>query len=93
MKDSIKKYYELEVSKIIPPPMPTFNKKKKIKPWDNILLTALAFASLVLIYTPNSYNSKIRKLEITKVAKKVLIDNVSRVAYEADSYFNTKRSQ
>lgn len=93
MKEVIKEYFKVEVSKIKPPPIPSFKKKYRIKPWENFLLSAMAVASLVIIYLPGSYNSKIRNLEVTEIAEDALIDRLSRVVYEADLYFNRKRSQ
>lgn len=92
MKNSIKNYYEQEVSNIQTPPMPTFKKKKTIKPWENILLAAMSVASLVIVYNPGFYDSKIRNLEFSKERNQVLIDNLSRVVYETDLYYNKKRS-
>jgi len=93
MKNYIKNYFESEVSKVTPPPFPSFKKKKTIKPWENILLTALAVASLVIVYLPSSYESQIRSLVISEDAGTDLVDNLSRVVYLADLYFNNKRSQ
>lgn len=92
MKESIKKYFETEVSQVEIPPMPS-SKRNGIKPWENILLVAMAAASLVLIYLPVSYNSKLRNLEVSEMAEDVLLNNLSRVVYETDLYFNEKRSQ
>lgn len=91
MKDSIKNYYENEVQNIKTPPMPTFNKKKVIKPWDNILLTAMAVASLVIVYLPSSYNSGIRNLEISEEVSTTLKERFSRVILEVDLYYLEKK--
>jgi hypothetical protein len=91
MKDSINKYFENEVSQISPPPMPSFKTKKVIKPWENFLLSAMAVASMLLIYLPVSYDSQIRNLSIHPKNKEMLMENFTRVIQEADIYYLEKR--
>ncbi len=93
MKETIKEYFSNEVSKVKTPPMPINRDIKRVKPWGNILLTAMAVTSLVIIYNPDSYNSRVRNLEISKILDDGFVDDLSRVVYEADHYFNIKRSQ
>ena len=87
MKQTIKSFYKNEVNKIKVPPMPSFSKKKRVTPWDNILLAAMAMLSLIFISLPSSYNSQIRSIEIPKEARDTLVNNFSRVINQADLYF------
>lgn len=93
MKSSIKNYFEDEILQITPPPMPSCKPKNKKRPWDNILLTAMAIASMVILYHPDSSNSQFKNLKISKDTEQYLLSSFTRVAYEADLFFNEKRSQ
>ncbi|MGL1892856.1 MAG: hypothetical protein OCD02_14585 [Spirochaetaceae bacterium] len=90
MKDSIKNYYENEVLNITTPPMPTFNSKKVNKPWDNILLTAMAVASMVLVSLPSSYDSEIRKVGISKYYRDSFKESFTRVILNSAYYMQNK---
>lgn len=91
MKNSIKNYFENEVSQTKTPPMPSIKPKKVRNPWDNILLTALAVTSMVIIYYPGSYNSQIRSLEFNKNSIEILRKSTTRVISEVDRYYLEKQ--
>lgn len=93
MNDSIKDYFEYEVSQVKTPPMPTFKKKKTIKPWENFLLTALALTSMVIVYLPTSYGSAIRDVDVSNKARVKLQGDFSRVILGINFYFNEKTGE
>lgn len=92
MKEEIKNYFEYEVKQISTPPFPSSKKKTTIKPWETILLTALALASMVIVYLPGSYNSTVRTMVISENVKESLKKDFTRVIQNVDLYYNQKRS-
>ena len=90
MKEIIKSYFQEEVSKLKTPPIPKFNKKRTINPWENLLLAALAVASLVIVYIPSNYSSEIRAVSLSKELKVALENDFTRVIQGVNFYVELK---
>ncbi|MBN2617730.1 MAG: hypothetical protein JXR64_05395 [Spirochaetales bacterium] len=90
MQTTIKNYYDLEVSKIKAPPLPTIITKKTIRPWENILLASIAIFSMVIVYMPGSYNSRIRNLTISPNNRETIKKDITRVFQQIDLYYSEK---
>lgn len=91
MKLTVKEYYKKELLHLKTPMAPKYKKSNKKNRVNNILLAALSIAAVVIISVPQSYNSKVRNLEMSKKGLEDITYIFNRVVMETSLNLKNKR--